>query len=248
MNHKYSNINFKDLKAESVLSLYDLQNFVVEMKGIFYRNYSPDLMSDPNEKETIELSRDGISHLLPEGLFFSENDFKDSTIFEEKKRNRRNFFQPFDNEYFSISLDLEKEINHISEKSLFSLIDFLSQNTIQTTEEDMINFFNVSALVSAIRGNEMLIIDILKIILNIQKIELIKINTACGFAQKRFIIHIPNLSTEQYIEKKHHISKIFEVLKEYFLPFEVEYDFKIKDRQQKFILNGKLILDYNTNI
>ena len=247
MKHNHSNINLRELKAESILSLQDLQDFVVEMKGIFYRNYSPDLMSNPVDKEEIELSRDGILHLLPEGLFFNEDDPKNSEIFDEKKEKSKLFFRPFDTEYFNLSLKLEKEINRISGKSNFSLTDFLSRDILPETEED---FLSLSGFVSAIRGNEALIIDILKIILNVPKIELIKIdNFVCsGVIRKRFIIHISNLSTEQYAQKNHQISGIFEIFKEYFLPFEIEYDFKIKDRQQKFILHENLILDYNINL
>jgi len=240
MENQYRNIveslNCRELKAESILSLSDLQNFVVEMKGIFYRNYSSDLMSNPTDKENknIELSRDSIYHLLPEGLFFNKDDIKDTDKFKNKKKERELFFQPFESKYFHLSLKLEKEINDIFEK------DFLNLTNSSC-------FPNLTYLAGVIRGNELLIIDILKIILNVSKIELIKINNS-EFIRKTFIIHIPKLSMEQYVQKNHQISKIFEILKEYFLPFDIEYNFKIKDRQQKFILQENLILDYNINL
>ena len=238
MRNQSSNVaeysNLRELKAESLLALSDMQDAVVKMKGIFYRNYSSDLMSHPTDSEKIELSRDSIFHLLREGLFFDEDDIKDKDKFEEKKEKRELFFLPFDSEYFNLSLKLEKEINDICEKDLLNL-------------PRSPYFPNLTCLAGVIRGNEPLIIDILKTIINAPKIELIK-NNHSEFIKKTFIIHIPKLSTEQYAQKKLQISKIFEIFKEYFLPFDIEYDFKIKDRQQKFILHENLILDYNINL
>ena len=245
MEHKHPNIHIQELKAETVASLQDLQNFVVEMKGIFYRNYSPDLLSNPNSKDVIELSRDSVFHLLPEGLFFE----KGSKKFQEKKEKARALFQFFDTEYFALSLKLEKEINRICKKSQFGLADFLCRDTVSKAEADMLSLVSMSGFVNAIRGNEGLIIDILKEVLNVSKIELIKhtCSTSCPSIQKTFIIHIANLSAEQYQQENQPIYKVFEVVKDYLLPFEIQYHFKIKDRKQDFKLGKKLILGYNIN-
>jgi len=249
MEQEYSS-NLRELKAESVLSLYDLQDFAVEMKGIFHRNYSPDLMSKPTDKDKIELSRDSIYHLLPENLFFGDNELKNSENLKEKKRKRKLFFQPFDNEYFNFLLKLEKEINNIFGKYIFNMTSYPNWEMPQKTAEDTLDVLNLSDFASEIRGNETLIVDILKIILNVSKIELIK-NDNSAYQEpirKTFIIHIPKLSNEEYFQKSNQVVKMFEIFKEYFLPFDMEYDFKIKDKQQKFILSENLILDYNTNI
>ena len=98
--------------------------------------------------------------------------------------------------------------------------------------------------INQIKGNENLIINVLKIILNVKKIEL----TEKNYYTKCFIIHIPNLSKKEYFEKTQQVSDIFELFREYFFSFDIDYDFKIKDREHKFILNENLILDYNTNL
>lgn len=240
----------RDIKAESILSYYGWDDFTVEMKGIFHRNYSPDIMSKLTDRDKIELSRDSLYHLLPENLFFNDDDFNNSEVLKEKKKKRKLFFQPFDNAYFNLSVSLEKEINNISEKHLRSMIDFFDGENFSDAEGVLLNNLNLSGFSSEIRGNERLIIDLLKIILDIKKIELIKNNDpACGeLLKKTFVIHIPKLSTEEYFNKNHQVNKLFKILQEYFLPFDVEYNFKIKDRQQKFMLQENLILDYNTNI
>jgi len=70
------NINLQEIKAETILSLKDLPDFLVqkENSGTFYRNYSPDLIEYDNFNNTVTLSRDGVYNLLPEGLFFKEDE------------------------------------------------------------------------------------------------------------------------------------------------------------------------------
>ena len=236
-------VDFRELKAETILSLYGWGDFEVEMHGIFHRNYSPDLMSKPTDKERVELSRDSIYHLLPEGLFFNEDDLRNKETLKEKKKYRNFFFQFFDTEYFKLSLKLEQEINNISENHILKLKNYLHNDSL----DDMFNILNLSDFISEIRGNERLIVDILKIILDVEKVDLLTIENS-EITRKRFIIHIPNLSVEEYFQKNNQIANIFDILNEYFLPFDIEYDFKIKDREQKFILSENLILDYNTNL
>jgi len=251
------NVNLHEIRAETILSLEDLSKFSVQTKengGTFYRNYSSDLIEYESDN-TITLSRDSIYHLLPEGLFFEEDELKNSKDFretsdklKEKKREISHFFQPFDTEYFKLSLALEKQMNKISQKGNEILLDLFFDKPAVTAAVETGRAPSLQRLllpqISQIKGNEYLIIDILKIILNVKKIELIEMD----YCAKRFIIHIPNLSKEEYDQKTQQISDIFEILKEYFLPFDIDYDFKIKDREQKFILNKNLILDYNINI
>jgi len=56
-----------------------------------------------------------------------------------------------------------------------------------------------------------------------------------------------NLSAEQYAQENQRASKVFKTIKDNFLPFEIEYDFKIQDRKQEFKLGKNLILGYNIN-
>lgn len=246
-------INLQGIKAEAILSLEGVSDVLVNTntegkQGAFCRNYSPDLIDFDYNTNTVILSRNAIEKQLPEGLFFEEDELKNSSNFEKayktitvKKEDRSNFFQPFNTEYFNLSLAFEKEINRISEKSNQILLDLFF-------EKEEIAKINVPALqillpqISHIKGNVYLIIDLLKNILDVKKIELTEPDRDC------FIIHIPNLSKEQYDRKTEEVEDIFKILKEYFLPFHINYDFKIKDREQKFILGKNLILDYNVNI
>ena len=243
--------DLQEIKAETFLSLENLSDFSVQTKessGTFYRNYSPDLIKYDRNSNTVTLSRDGIYNLLPEELFFEEDELKNSKSFKEttekrkeKKKQINCFFQPFDTEYFKLSFTLEKQINTLSQKSNSVLLDLFLGPVV---EADVLFLQSLLPHISQIKGNDYLIIDILKMMLKSPKIELKEADNDC----KCFIIHIPNLSKEKYIQKIQQICGIFEILREYFLPFNTNYDFKIKDRQQKFVLGENLILDYNTNI
>ena len=248
------NVNLGEIRAETILSLEDPPGFSVQTKensGAFYRNYSFDLIKYDSDN-TITLSRDSLYHLLPEGLFFEEDELKNSKDFKEtsekmkeKRRDISHFFQPFDTKYFNLSLALEKQMNKISEKGNEILLDLFFDKSAATVETGRAPSLQLLIpQISQIKGNEYLIINILKTILHIKKIELIELD----YCTKRFIIHIPNLSKEEYNQKTEQISGIFEIFKEYFFPFNIDYDFKIKDREQKFILSNNLILDYNVNI
>jgi hypothetical protein len=253
-------INRKEIKAETLIALRDdVQDFSVRMKGVFFRNYSEDLMAEPdngNEEQIFELSRDGIFHLLPEGLFFEENQLRDNqadnrdfknkyNILKEEKKKIDLFFQPFDTEYFKLNLVLEKEINAVSEKGNELFSDLFFDIFEPDSDNEYVQKLKILLpFVSELRGNYGLLNDILKNILSLTKIDII---TLKPFFQ-RFIFHKEGLTKEEYIAFKKQMSVFFAVFKTWFLPFEIEYDYKIKDRKQRFCLGESLILDYNTNI
>jgi len=121
-----------DIKAETQLVLaieegLQTDEFMVCCKDRFRREYSKDIVS-AEQKEVaglqyilnILLSRNGFYDLLPEGLFFqspkrSSNTSSAADMALDYKQNRkredqiRNFFIPFENEFFFHRLKIEKE-------------------------------------------------------------------------------------------------------------------------------------------
>jgi hypothetical protein len=245
--------NMREIKAETLISLIDVSDFTVQMQGIFFRNYSEDLTSitDDNNGQIFNLSRDGIFHLLPEGLFFEKNQLKDDDFkkkydaLKEKKKRIDLFFQPFDTEYFKLSLKLEKKINAVSEQWNAFFSTFFFDNL--ELEHDNAYIYKLKTLlpyVSELKGNHKLLVDILKIILECEKVEIIELKPFF----KRFIFHKECLSKEAYQQMTEKILAFFNFFQEWFLPFEIEYDYRIKDRKQRFYLGKILLLDYNTNL
>jgi len=257
---KYLNeyVNTGDIKAETLISLMDIKDMDVRMQGIFSRNYSEDLISITNEddKTIFELSRDSVFHLLPEGLFLKENQLKkgrkSNFDFEkahkelsEQKEAILLFFSSFDTEYFKLNLLLEKEVNGITEKGNHIFRNnFVEEPSIDRENEYISKLKILLPFISYLRGNHILLVDILKNVLSAEKIEI----RDRGALRKRFIIHREGLSKEEYQSMDENLITFFDFLHQWFLPVEVEYDYRIKDYTPPFILGNTLLLDYNTHL
>jgi hypothetical protein len=256
---KYLNeqLDAKGIKAETLISQMDTkENLNVRMQGIFSRNYLEDLINITHEKDktTLELSRNGIFHLLPEGLFFEENRLRSvrGEYFEDKydkfkkeKEKVKSFFQPFDIEYFKQSFELEKKLNAITESGNSIFIDaFLDEPQTDTNNEYLSKLKKLLPLVSHIRGNLTLLTNILTNIFVVEKVEIIKTQPF----YMRFIIHKEGLSREEHEKMDKELSVFFDFFYRWFLPVEAEYDYKIKDYKMPFTLGNTLILDYNTHL
>ena len=97
---------------------------------------------------------------------------------------------------------------------------------------------------SQIKGNIHLLIDLLKNVLSVEKIDLIEIAPF----HSRFMIHKEGLSKEEFDIIDEELVDFFNFFRDYFLPIERKYDYRIKDFKQTFQLGEPLILDYNTNL
>lgn len=126
-----------DLKVEIIISEIqnklpaEEQNFLVNYQGQFKRPFRKDVLGaeitdftyDSTQFVKVNLSRDGIYDLLPEGVFHQPNREQETMSVEEMtqtyRRHKaeedaaREFFSPFENDFFRHSLqreDLEKEL------------------------------------------------------------------------------------------------------------------------------------------
>lgn len=246
-------IDAGDIKAETIVSQLELPEFVVRNKGIFYRNYSDDLTSikEENNIPIVELSRDGTFHLLPEGLFFKESRLKindkhvlnkENDKIREEKAKIELFFQPFETKYFQLSLELESRLNEIAEKGNRILSDYLFEGIDIDTENSFIQtLYPLLPYVSELKGNMNLLRDLLQIIF-LAKVE-IRRNGLSLF----FVIHRSKLLKNNYFLMDNEVTCFFDFFTEWFLPVEVDFDFRIKDYEENFCLGSSLLLDYNTH-
>ena len=70
-----------------------------------------------------------------------------------------------------------------------------------------------------------------------------------SYAFVRFVVHIEGLSNEAYNLRMEQYGVFFRLLFRWFLPFDCECDYCIKDRSQRFVLDdAPLTLDYNTQL
>jgi len=255
---KYSDdkINIREIKAETLVSQMDTSEHISAcMNSIFSRNYSEDLIDVTNDMDRtiLEISRDGIFHLLPEGLFFRENiiknilkeDFKEKhDQFLEDKKSIAFFFQPFDTEYFRQSLEYEKTINDITEKGNRIFNNSLFDEADTETDNEYINRMKVLLpFVSTLKGNHALLADILVHVLSLESVEFKEIEPF----YIRFIFHKGGLVQETFNEMNRKVGEFFDFFYRWFLYVELEYDYRIKYYKNFCTFGNTLLLDYNTH-
>ena len=251
-------LDIRGIKAETLISILGAhEKLNVKMKGIFSRNFSEDLVKIDNDADstTLTIARDGIFHLLPQGLFFDENllaknnrsNYEFEKMYRELKRKKKEaltFFRPFDTLYFQQTLNLETKLNKFTAAGNDKLIDaFLDKPTIDTNNKYINALKKIIPFASQIRGNIPLLIDILKAIFSTQKIEIKKITTL----HKRIFIHKEGLSKEEYHALDKEMKPFFDFFRHWFLPVEQQFTYRVKDYTRPTKLDNSLILDYNTH-
>ena len=256
MVKKIEFLRAEEIRAETLVSQMEIkENTSVKMQGVFSRNYSEDLISFANEPDStnFELSRDGIFHLLPDGLFFKENVIKEIPQedfhemyerFREEKKSIEFFFHPFDTEYFHLSLENEENLNHIANKgNRFFLNTFFEEAAFETTNVYISKMKVLLPFVSNLKGNHGLLADLLVHVLSFEKVEFMEIEPLWI----RFIFHKKGLVQETFNKMTQDVDEFFTFFQKWFLYVELQYDYRIKYFKDFFTLGQTLLLEYNTH-
>ena len=265
----------ENIKAESFLTsvMESVSGANIEFNGVFSRNYFGDIIFFDYERMmdkqmlNIKLSRDSLFHILPEGLFFRENELRkaakekneekfkalEERIVREKKKVL-SFFYPFDKTYFSLRFDLEKQINEFADNRTQIFIDKLFD--IYDIDEDnnplIRRIIPLLPFASEIRSNKMIWRDILKNIFFPASVDV-------RIAEKRnkrglirpivkATIHIEKLSNEELISIKKAVDPFARFFYEWFIPVDMGCEFKVADVKERFVLGKPLTLGYNTQM
>ena len=263
MRFNQHHIPIGDLRAETWLNLHFPDDFPVRVstKGIFYGNYSEDLLevdTSSYEANRVSLSRDGLFHLLPEALFVDENHLRDPKTkhkpFTPEKEHILNFFVPFDTEYFQIMLGFDKRVHEMEAGLVDMLVKYLYDVDIQEIQNPMIretipfllqaseirgDFWLISRLMTAITGFRTEIQPVSRCLTPLSD---------CGSEQSviRVVFHIPELSNSEYALKYAEFEEFVDFMAEWFFPAELPFEYAIKEEGHPFVLDGSLTLDYNT--
>jgi len=252
-------IDTGEVKAETLVSGMKIEeDFNLRWSGIFARNYSDDLMSvrEEDDRTLVELSRDGVFQLLPEGLFFEEDRLKKKSIssFDFKKEQAElkklkktilSFFSPYDFCYFNLGLELEKTLNTMLDAGNTIFVDAFESECgieIDTDNEYILKVKKLLPFSGYLRGNFALLTDIVKNVFSVEKVEIRKIKPLFS----RFIVHKDGLNREEFLLMDKRAAVFFDFFAQWFLPVEMEYDYQIKSYKDLFKLGNTLILDYNT--
>jgi len=260
------------VKAEAFLTsfLTSCSDVLVEPQGVFSRNYNDDIISfevsdEIKNKYTLRLSRDSVFHILPEGLFFVENKLRElakkndtdkfkqeeERITREKKRICL-FFQPFDTVYFRLRFELEQKLNDLTKNRIRVLIDKLFDVfPLQTDNRLIRKIIPLIPFASEIRGNTRLMKDVLKAVFyptTMIDIFLIKKRKVTGVMGNvlSIIVHIEKLSATQFMNLQMEANVFAPFFYEWFIPVDLDYQLKIKDTREPFVLGKAMTLDYNT--
>ena len=255
MKHLPKTQNIQNINAETLLALWEnIPHLKVICESVFSRNYSEDLIRFDSDldRTIVHLSRNGIYHLLPKGLFFTENqlneekkrgnDFKFAyDKMKKQKKEAQEFFQPYDTELFKLTVEAERKINRLFQTGN----KIWSSDVPEVSKNEYINkVIPLLPYTSQLRGNFPLLIDLLKFVFEVEKVEMRKIKPL----HSQFIIHKEGLSKDQYFTMNEEVKIFFDFFCHWFLPIEKKYDFRIKDNKQPFKLEKILILDYNTRL
>ena len=122
-----------DISAEFLLNYLfpdHTDQWQAEYAGAFYRNYSPDILSFEEDRQTVRLSRDGFLRLLPQGIIAPDNILKGKGFeqkYEQLKKKEellKDLFKPVDTLNFRFRLHIEKETSQLSSEKLALLLKY----------------------------------------------------------------------------------------------------------------------------
>jgi len=258
------------IKAESYISAFldSCKDIIIEPQGVFSRNYENDIMSidtdDYLNKLVLRLSRDSVFNILPESVFFVENKLREIgkkgdrekfKLEEERitkeKQKIKSFFQPFDNAYFKLRFELEQKLNSLSTNRTQLIIDELFDIYDLSSKNQLIQqLIPLIPIASEIRGNRNLLKDVLKVLFYPDEVEMFPLKRRMDSGVVRTIlkinIYIEKLSAKQFRDLKKEADEFAAFFYEWFLPVDMGYELKVKDKNERFGLGKAMTLDYNT--
>lgn len=258
-----------DTSAELlVLNLIDDASGIVACKrGRFYDGYMHDLMSiDKVDDQNIRvfLARNGIMKMLPEALFYNEEllrGISDTQIRQERTEQLKklkilnnSFFEAFDTIFFQYELSLQDHINQIEISKEEMLLNLIYGVDFQKERNPYIRKLALMLLdADSIKGNLLLLPFCVRSILNAPiacKVRRVvsRHNNAAFHLMVSFIVYIDHLTNREYQQKMASLERFFHLVEYWFMPFDCQLDYCIKDIHQLFRLGDELTLDYNTQL
>lgn len=244
------------IKAETWVAVNhpSVEEWLAWYKGIFSRNYSGDLRSCDLEKNTVELSRDGLYEVLPQTMFFTgnellgkdDNDFKwTEHVLKQRLERIKNVMLPIDSLYFNQSLALENTVNSNLDNRTDILLKTLTGNDFSQENNPYIKKMAPVILQAAkVRGDYRFLCRMMTCILGYKTDYKLKTNRV------RFIVNRPNLSQTDLYSFIEELKPFFSFIEEWFVPFELQCEFKVRDYDRDDHMEGpnKLMLDYNATL
>ena len=253
--------NLNQVRAEVLLNyLYPEMEgeWIAQYKGTFFRNYNEDILSLYEDENKVVLARDGFLRLLPEGLLTSENDLKGEDVaqkFKELEWRREllnEAFSPFDTYIFRKKLTIERHISELLDQKLdYLLKEYFNFDLAAETSKLVKEAAVLLPFVSRWRGDFNFVANLLGALMECEvEVSIGRYShidtTICWLPRVRYDLLIPGLTPETYRERKDELEPLVCFVKEWFIPFDVRCEVKIKEHHPISDNLGRVTLDYNT--
>lgn len=244
------------IKAETWLAAThpSQREWVARTKGIFSRDYAEDLRSCDPEQSSVELSRDGLYEILPNGLFFKGTELQGvdpsdfawtERVLKQRYERIKTALLPFDSSYFNHSLALEHQLNDTLAEKNDLLLQTLTGKDFSEEHNPYIRPMALMLLQAArIRGDYRFLSKYITLILGY------KTDYKLTENRVRFIVNRPDLDRKAFLNYLDELEPFFRFVEEWFVPFELQCDFKVRDYERDDRIEGpnRLLLDYNATL
>lgn len=247
----------KEISAEMLLDyLYPekTDQWEVETKGTFYRNYNQDAMEVNLQRNSVTLARDGIMRLLPEGIFVTEESKKTESREQETWRLMllNEAFIPFDTLGFRSCLQTEKVISGIlDEKWTFIISEVFGYSAQDTAYMEMVGFI---PLIRNRKGDFQLIKRLLATLCKCP----VTMDMSHRFSHSdstrkwvpmvRYELLVDDLTSDEYASLSEKMHPLKNFIQEWMVPFDVRCEIAIKQHGCEQVPGENLILDYNSEL
>ena len=249
------------IKAEVLLNLlYPGQNqqWMVRNMGSFYRNYTHDILSLDATSKELELSRDGLLNLLPEGVYNKQDDLKGEDVrskfkeLEQRVKLLRDAFMPIDTYWFKQSLDVERQVSELlGEKLEYVLRTYFDFDLTKEQDPLVKEAAVILPFISQKRGDFGFIRQLLQALMHCEVTMDIgryshTDNTKRWLPMVRYDLLIHGLNSVEYKRLDAALDPLRLFICEWLIPMEVECRVFIKEYGIPQQTDTRLVLDYNT--
>lgn len=243
------------------------QDWIVDNKGTFYRNYNQDILDLYVDEKRVELSRDGFLKLLPQGLLSSDDDLQNTNhgnlspsqaAAKTKEIERRihllsEAFLPLDALHFRRTLRIERHVSDLLHTRLEYLLKEHFGFDLAAEQNPYIQrMAPIIPYAKQWRGDFAMLRKAMESLFHCPVATTIgrysySDSTLGWLPFIRFDLLIPNLTPEEYKNKDRQLQPLATFLREWFIPAEMVCQVKVQG--SRFQVSGeKRILDYNTEI
>ena len=256
--------NLYEIRAEVLLNyLYpEMENeWIVQSKGTFYRNYNQDLLWLDQKDHKVQLARDGFLKLLPEGLLTKNSDLQGEDVaqkfkeLEWRKELLNETFAPFDTYVFHKKLTIERYTSDLLQKKLEYVLKTYFDFDLESETNPLVKEAAVLLpFVSMWRGDFGFVANLLSALMDceVERSEgrYSHIDTTiCWLPEVRYRLLIPGLTAEEYKSRTEQMQPLIAFIKEWFIPFDVRCDICIREHPDVHNpLHGRITLNYNTEL